>query len=168
MGVNGVSIVIATKGRVKLLGNLLESLVEPRKNYSGPTEVLLIDDSSENEQKEIDVYCDMYDARRIFLVHLYQVKGTMERNRLDMRLYCSWILTVLQHRISLNSTRNYIAVKKSELLRDHLNSPGMRTGSGSQLKTRLIQYVLKCLIGMILLFGERLRIFQSEKAHLKR
>ena len=66
MGVNGVSIVIATKGRVKLLGNLLESLVEPRKNYSGPTEVLLIDDSSENEQKEIDVYCDMYDARRIF------------------------------------------------------------------------------------------------------
>lgn len=66
MGIDGVSVVIATKGRVRLLGNLLKSLEAPRRNYGGHSEVILVDDSSEEEQKEIDALCEKYDARRVY------------------------------------------------------------------------------------------------------
>ena len=64
MNLNGISIVIATKGRVKLLGELLESVQVARNNFDGPTEVLLIDDSNENDVKEIEKFCIKYDAKR--------------------------------------------------------------------------------------------------------
>ena len=66
MNLNGISIVIATKGRVKLLGELLESVQVARNNFDGPTEVLLIDDSNENDVKEIEKFCIKYDAKRIY------------------------------------------------------------------------------------------------------
>lgn len=64
--VDGVSIVIATKGRVELLRRLLESLVDARRNYSGNTEVILVDDSPRQELVQIESLCQKYDARRIF------------------------------------------------------------------------------------------------------
>lgn len=66
MNLNGISIVIATKGRVKLLGELLESVQIARNNFNGPTEVLLIDDSNENDVKEIQKFCIKYDAKKIY------------------------------------------------------------------------------------------------------
>lgn len=66
MNLNGFSIVIATKGRVKLLEDLLVSVSEARANFDGPTEVLLIDDSNENDVIEIEKMCEKYDAKRIY------------------------------------------------------------------------------------------------------
>lgn len=66
MELNGFSIVIATKGRVKLLEDLLVSVTEARSNFDGPSEVLLIDDSNENDVKEIEKMCEKYDAKRIY------------------------------------------------------------------------------------------------------
>lgn len=66
MTLNGISIVIATKGRVKLLEELLVSVKEARANFDGPSEVLLIDDSSEKDLIEIERMCREYDARRIY------------------------------------------------------------------------------------------------------
>lgn len=66
MKLNGFSIVIATKGRVKLLEDLLVSVSEARSNFDGFSEVLLIDDSNENDVIEIEKMCEKYDARRIY------------------------------------------------------------------------------------------------------
>lgn len=66
MNLNGFSIVIATKGRVKLLEDLLVSVSEARANFDGPTEVLLIDDSNENDVIEIEKMCEKYNAKRIY------------------------------------------------------------------------------------------------------
>lgn len=66
MNLDGFSIVIATKGRVKLLEDLLVSVSEARANFDGPTEVLLIDDSNENDVIEIEKMCEKYDAKRIY------------------------------------------------------------------------------------------------------
>ena len=65
MNLNGISIVIATKGRVKLLGDLLESVYTARSNFNGDSEVILVDDSSEKDVIEIEAMCKKYDAQRI-------------------------------------------------------------------------------------------------------
>lgn len=65
MELNGISIVIATKGRVKLLEELLESVAVARKNFLGPSEVLLIDDSRADDVRQIEIACKKYDAKRI-------------------------------------------------------------------------------------------------------
>lgn len=66
MKLNGFSIVIATKGRVELLEELLISVSKARENYEGNSEVLLIDDSNENDVIEIGRMCEKYDAKRIY------------------------------------------------------------------------------------------------------
>ncbi len=65
MDLNGISIVIATKGRVKLLEELLASVQEARKKFKGPTEVLLIDDSCKEDVVFIESMCSEYGTRRI-------------------------------------------------------------------------------------------------------
>ena len=65
MELNGISVVIATKSRVKLLADLLESVYLARLNFPGKSEVIIVDDSSERDVIEIDKYCEKYDVRRI-------------------------------------------------------------------------------------------------------
>ena len=65
MDLNGFSIVIASKGRVKLLEDLLISVKKARDNFQGPTEVLLIDDSNEEDSKKIVEICEKYDVTLI-------------------------------------------------------------------------------------------------------
>lgn len=65
MDLNGISIVIATKGRVKLLEDLIVSVYEARQNFDGPTEVLLVDDSCAKDAAAIEEICGKYDAKRI-------------------------------------------------------------------------------------------------------
>lgn len=65
MELNGISIVIATKGRIKLLEDLLISVQEARNNFEKPSEVLLIDDSKADDVRAINDMCNKYDARRI-------------------------------------------------------------------------------------------------------
>ena len=65
MDLNGISIVIATKGRVKLLEDLLVSVYEARSHFDKPTEVLLVDDSSPDDVTAINAMCEKYDAKRI-------------------------------------------------------------------------------------------------------
>ncbi|WP_346680806.1 glycosyltransferase family 2 protein [Enorma massiliensis] len=62
---NGISIVIATKGRVTLLDELLASLDIARKRFSGPSEVVLVDDSSPEDVVLVDESCARHNARRI-------------------------------------------------------------------------------------------------------
>lgn len=63
---DGISVVIATKGRVPLLEDLLKSLQEARSNFPLPSEVILVDDSSEDDVAKIEKLCRTYDARRIY------------------------------------------------------------------------------------------------------
>lgn len=65
MDLNGISIVIATKGRVKLLEDLMVSIMEARNNFNHPSEVLLVDDSNDKDIVVINEMCQKYDARRI-------------------------------------------------------------------------------------------------------
>lgn len=63
--INGISIVIATKGRVKLLEDLLKSVLEARNNFEHNSEVILVDDSDSDDEKNISRLCEAYDARKI-------------------------------------------------------------------------------------------------------
>jgi glycosyltransferase involved in cell wall biosynthesis len=60
------SIVVATKSRVKLLTELIESIDVARKNYGGDTEVLIVDDSNPEESAAVQKVCEAYDCRYIF------------------------------------------------------------------------------------------------------
>lgn len=60
------SIVVATKGRVQLLIELIESVAVARKNYSGNCEFIIVDDSNEDERKEIEVACEKYDCKYFY------------------------------------------------------------------------------------------------------
>lgn len=60
------SIVVATKGRVKLLVELIESVAAARKNYSGDCEFIIVDDSDSDERKEIELACEKYDCKYFY------------------------------------------------------------------------------------------------------
>lgn len=60
--IDGISIVVATKGRVRLLEELLQGIRVARENYEKPCEVILVDDSSVKEQEKIEVLCEKYNA----------------------------------------------------------------------------------------------------------
>lgn len=74
--INGISIVVATKGRVNLLEELLVGIQQARKQYDKPCETILVDDSNEKEQEEIRVLCENYDAR----LEVYTNSVAMKRN----------------------------------------------------------------------------------------
>jgi len=65
MELNGISIVIASKGRVKLLEDLIVSVKEARSNFDGPTEVLIIDDSKGQDAIDIRAFQEKYDVKVI-------------------------------------------------------------------------------------------------------
>ncbi len=62
----GISIVIPSKGRVNLLGDLLESVFIARQNYSGKSEVIVVDDSNEKDSLEIKELCKKYDCKMMY------------------------------------------------------------------------------------------------------
>ncbi len=63
----GISMVIATKGRVRLLENLVKTIDIARKAYDGPTELIIVDDSSKEDAESIRKMCETYDASYLFL-----------------------------------------------------------------------------------------------------
>lgn len=60
------SIVVATKGRVQLLIELIKSVTVARKNYQGDCEFIIVDDSSESEKREIMEACKKYDCKYFY------------------------------------------------------------------------------------------------------
>lgn len=74
--IDGISIVVATKGRVKLLEDLLIGIGEARKKYSRPCETILVDDSNASDQAEIEKLCEKYDAH----LEKYTSSVAMKRN----------------------------------------------------------------------------------------
>lgn len=60
--INGISIIVATKGRVHLLEELLLNINTARDNYDKSVEVILVDDSSVSDQDKIEILCIKYDA----------------------------------------------------------------------------------------------------------
>lgn len=68
------SIVVATKGRVQLLIELIESVAVARKNYNGECEFIIVDDSSEKEKAEIIEACDKYDCKYFFYENAVSAK----------------------------------------------------------------------------------------------
>lgn len=73
--INGISIVVATKGRVALLEELLIGVEKARKNYNKPSEVILVDDSNAKDQELIEKICNKYDA------HLEKYSNTVSMKR---------------------------------------------------------------------------------------
>ena len=63
---NGISIVVATKGRIKLLNELLESIYLARNNFPDESEVILVDDSNEIDAIAIENMCEKYNTRKIY------------------------------------------------------------------------------------------------------
>jgi len=59
---DGISIVIPTKGRVELTRVLLHSLKIARDRYAGPSEVILVDDSSPSARVELTHLCKQFNA----------------------------------------------------------------------------------------------------------
>ena len=74
--INGISIVVATKGRVKLLEELLIGISTARKVYAKPCETILVDDSNAEEQNAIAELCNKYDA----VLEKYTNTVAMKRN----------------------------------------------------------------------------------------
>lgn len=68
------SVVIATKGRVKLLVDLMKSLDIARSNYSGQCEVLIVDDSSDEEAEQIKAACKEHDCRYLYYKNAVSAK----------------------------------------------------------------------------------------------
>ena len=68
------SIVIATKGRVKLLVELMQSIQTARENYGGECEVLIVDDSSREESVQIQEACREYRCRYIYFENAVSAK----------------------------------------------------------------------------------------------
>ena len=68
------SIVVATKGRVKLLIELIESINVARMNYSGDCEVLIVDDSSETESNQIRESCNKLDCKYLYYENAVSAK----------------------------------------------------------------------------------------------
>jgi glycosyltransferase involved in cell wall biosynthesis len=62
----GISIIIPSKGRVKLLGDLLESVYIARQKYMGKSEVIIVDDSNEKDVSEIKGLCGKYDSQMVY------------------------------------------------------------------------------------------------------
>ena len=60
------SIVVATKGRVKLLTELIESIDVTRQNYDGECEVLIVDDSNPEESKQVQAVCEAHDCIYVY------------------------------------------------------------------------------------------------------
>ena len=69
--------VIATKGRVQLLENLVVSIDRARSLYKGPTELLIVDDSSEEEAAQIREMCEKHEARYLFLTPSVSAKRNL-------------------------------------------------------------------------------------------
>ncbi len=74
--INGISIVVATKGRVRLLEELLQGIDKARACYSKPVEIILVDDSNHADQEQISKLCRKYDAR----LERYTNTVAMKRN----------------------------------------------------------------------------------------
>ncbi len=70
------SIVVATKSRVRLLTELIESIDVARKNYSGDCEVLIVDDSIPEESEAVQAVCREHDCKYIF----YENSVSAKRN----------------------------------------------------------------------------------------
>lgn len=68
------SIVVATKGRVQLLVELIESVAVARKNYPGECEFIIVDDSSEKEKREIIEACEKYDCKYFYYENAVSAK----------------------------------------------------------------------------------------------
>ena len=61
----GISMIIATKGRVKLLENLILTIDAERSSYSGPTELIIVDDSNRDEALQVEAAFCRLDVVRI-------------------------------------------------------------------------------------------------------
>jgi cellulose synthase/poly-beta-1,6-N-acetylglucosamine synthase-like glycosyltransferase len=61
----GISVVVPTRNRSQYIEPLLLSLDEASRNYPGPCEVILVDDSSPSEATVIKGICTRYGARLV-------------------------------------------------------------------------------------------------------
>jgi len=59
----GVSVVVATRGRIHLVGKLLQSLQVARSQFHGKQEVIVVDDSLDSEAEQLATLCTQYNAK---------------------------------------------------------------------------------------------------------
>lgn len=58
----GVSIIVPTWNRSELLDVMLASLFRERSAFTGPSEVIVVDSSEDEERRNIEASCKRYDA----------------------------------------------------------------------------------------------------------
>ena len=62
----GISVVVPSQGRVELLGELIETIVQAQGNYPGPSELIIVDDSNEEDAQAIGSLCAQHGAKLIY------------------------------------------------------------------------------------------------------
>ncbi|MEB3829863.1 glycosyltransferase family 2 protein [Phormidium sp. CCY1219] len=63
---SGISVIVPTFGRVEMCERLFASLQKSRKAFFEPTEIIVIDDSSELEAQQIEALCVQYGVTYYF------------------------------------------------------------------------------------------------------
>ena len=91
------SIVVATKGRVALLVDLMKSVRAARDNYEGDSEMLIIDDSSPEDSAKIQEACEQYGCRYVYFENAVSAKrnygGKLAENEVILFLDSDCIAT---------------------------------------------------------------------------
>lgn len=88
--IDGVSILVVSRGRVKLLEELFKSLESARKECSLPTELLIVDNSDSDDAKAIEELCKAYDARYYYEASSVAIKRNRcaELAKYELLYYC--------------------------------------------------------------------------------
>lgn len=60
--INGISILIVCRGRIALLEELFKSILIARTNCNLPSEIIVVDNSEQEDAKTIELLCNKYDA----------------------------------------------------------------------------------------------------------
>lgn len=76
----GISVVVPTRGRVRLLERLLCSLDKARSKFEYPVEILIVDDSPAPARQEIEQFCRVYQAE-----YLPGTSSVREKRNLGIR-----------------------------------------------------------------------------------
>lgn len=88
--INGISILVVTRGRVKLLEDLFCSLDVARTNCELPTELVVFDNSDEDDAKEIETITRAHNGRYFFSQSSVAIKRNMcaQEAKYELLFFC--------------------------------------------------------------------------------
>ena len=124
----GISILIVSRGRVRLLKELLDSIIIARANCSFSSEVIIVDNSERDDALIIESLCDKYDATYYYDNASVAIKRNKAASlaKYEILFFCDsdCIVTsdILNQHISSYETENVGAVAGPVILQGEGNS----------------------------------------------